>query len=264
MPTPAFKRVTVDYLITGGARIVWEIHRLFREREPYRFLLQVGETSIQGASDWTAVGAEATNTFYAIDDSRRRHGKVSNLSYRVRLTTEDGVHYSDPETPDGLLDIKDWRMAQEINRKEVLRHRLATQTGLLLKRKRSGQPCPRCLDELTGEVGDSACPTCYGTAWSGGYYAPATFPVDIEPSQLYETRDEQLTRGSVSDSIQKARVLGIPELAEMDVWINDRTDQRFYVHEVQQVAEMRGVPIAAVASLRLAPYSDVIYGVPIT
>ena len=106
----------------------------------------------------------------------------------------------------------------------------AGQEGYMLKRRISGVPCPVCLDHQTREVRDPACPVCWGTGWECGYFFPMSCVwADMDP-KTYHTK---------------------------------KTDDRFYVHSVQNVLEVKGVPLVADVELRLAPASDPIYDLPI-
>ena len=58
-------------------------------------------------------------------------------------------------------------------------------------------------------------------------------------------------------------MLMLPLLQETDVWVNRETDDRYYIHSIQDVAEIRGVPLIANVEMRPAPYTDIAYTIPI-
>jgi hypothetical protein len=70
-------------------------------------------------------------------------------------------------------------------------------------------------------------------------------------------------RGTVQDVIVAGRMLMLPLLDEMDVWVSRKTDDRYYIQAIKGVAEIRGVPLIATVEMRPAPYTDVIYNIPI-
>jgi hypothetical protein len=55
----------------------------------------------------------------------------------------------------------------------------------------------------------------------------------------------------------------MPLIDEKDIWVSRKTDDRYYIHAIQDVAEIRGVPLVANVEMRPAPFTDVIYSIPI-
>ena len=50
---------------------------------------------------------------------------------------------------------------------------------------------------------------------------------------------------------------------EDDVWVNKVTDDRYFVHGVQNTVEIRGVPVISDVELRPIPFSSSIYKIEI-
>jgi hypothetical protein len=262
--TPVFRRVAVDFMTLGGARIQWELEPRFHALEPFTYQLQTAESDVAGAN-WTNAGPPVTNVFSVIDPTRRAYGKELNVFYRVKLTTFLGEEYTSPAAAVlGNLDIRSWRWAREFVRKEMLRLKNLHVgiDGVLLKTKRSGTPCPTCLDPFTTEVTDSGCPDCYGTRWLGGYYAPvpAIFG-DVNQGNRYFQRDLS-GEGMVNPDAQEGMFLALPFLSTGDIWINKDTDNRFHVHEIKVRVHLAGVPILTYVQLRTIPTDNVVYTVP--
>jgi hypothetical protein len=259
-----FDRVHVSYLIRGGTRVMWELQDDFRDPLPHSYLLQVSRTGNPDADDWTDVGLPVENAFYAIDGEQRVWGKTNWTHYRVRLSTPNATYYSEPTDGIGVLERRGWRLAKDILRRERLRMRYGGIEGYLLKRRHYGPKCPTCLEFQTEEVTDPECPTCYGTGFQCGYFYPmGCIWADLSPKTKRKHIDDQGMRGTVSDIIVTGRMLMLPLIQEYDVWVNAKTDDRYYLHSIQNVAEMRGVPLVANVEMRPAPFTDIIYDVPI-
>lgn len=261
-----FDRVFVDYFVLGCTRVSWDMDPHFHEPEPWIFQLQVAEADIATA-DWTNVGGPLTNTFLAIDPTQRYCGKEDTAFYRVLITTGNGVTYaSAPIQAAGILDFKNWHFAQEIVRKETIRLKAlgVGREGFLLKAKRSGTPCPVCLDPRTGEVTDSNCPVCYGQRWVGGFYdAIPSYFGDIAPPPHYAQRELEQGEGMVNTRIIEGIVLGIPFVAARDVFVDKYSDERFQVHNVKPSTHVKGVAYIVQVELRLIPTDWVIYQFPV-
>jgi len=259
-----FELLHVSYLIRGGTRVMWQLIPEFNDPLPWEFQLQVGSTGGQESDDWEDVGSPVENTCYSIDATKRVYSKTQNTHYRVKLTTSKGIYYSDPTAKEGILNPRDWRIAQEIVRRERIRLRYSAQDGYLLKRRVTGENCTRCLDLQTNEVTDPYCPICRGTGKQCGYYYPMScIWADLSPRTRRMHQDDQARRGTVKDIVVTARMLLLPLIDEYDVWVSRQTDDRYYVHSIQNIAEIRGVPLIGNVELRPAPFTDVIYDIAI-
>jgi hypothetical protein len=263
---PVFDRVVVSYLIAGATRVMWELLDTFTDPGPLTFQLQFGATANPDADDWEDVGLPVVDQFVAVDPEQRVFGKLNYAHYRVKLTTGLGTYYSVPTAAQGTLARRDWRLAREIvrQRKKLFRYGPGGQRGYLLKRRWTGVPCNRCLDLQTREVKDPGCPSCYGTGYQCGYYYPMScIWASLDPRARRTQRDAGSTRGTVDDIVVKADMVMTELLAEEDVWVNAVTDDRYYVHEVENTGEMRGVPLTASVELRLIAFTSVIYTIAI-
>ncbi len=259
-----FERVRVWHVTVGGTRVEWLLHPQFVDPGPYEFQLQVGRTALLTADDWADVGLPVTDVYYAVDDRQRLHGMTPWSHYRVRLTTGLGVYYSKPEAILGSLPRADWLKWKNLMRQWdfQLKHGPGGQEGFLLKRKVFGERCD-CLDRRTLEVLKPGHTTCYGTGFVDGYFtATACIWAQLGLRLTREKLDGQ--RGTTNDLVVKAEMLAVPQLMEKDVWVDKDTDVRYFISNVQHLAEQRGIPVAVQVDLKPAPLSHVIYQFPIT
>jgi hypothetical protein len=256
-----FTQVLVDHLIRGGSRIQWLMASNFIDERPHVFQLQAGATSNPYADDWVDVGTEVVDDYVAYDDKWRVTGKTIHTHYRLRLTTPVATYHSLPAAADGALNKRDWRIAQEIIRKEELRLReMAGITGYLLKRRLAGERCPRCLDPMTDDTKNAQCSLCYGTRFTGGYFPSQCLRVDFSTKTSYVKN--QNPRATSDDIVVSGRTSGKWRIFRNDVFIEHESDRRWYAHQVQHKAEVRGVPVIVQVTFRLAQFTDVIYELP--
>lgn len=260
-----FRRLAVDHMIRGVSRIWWEMHRRFRDPQPHVFQLQWGTTGNPNATDWKDVGSPVVNGFFAEDDERHPsdYGKSLTTHYRVKLTTPEHVYVSNPVHTFGELGEKDWLFAREICRKEILRHKLVSRGGFLLRRMRFGEPCEECTDELTGEILDSKCPECNGTGFKVGYHAPTPLDVDMNPEAIIELLRATEPPGPARPTDQQIRIKGFPAIAKHDIWVDEKSDQRWIFHDVYHLAEWRGVPLVTQVKVKLLPFTDQAYKIEV-
>lgn len=238
---------------------MWSLLPAFDDPRPLTFQLQAGRTDNNDADDWVNVGGPVTDRYYAVDGQQRLLGKTRNLYYRVVLTSSRGTYYSDPVGQLGTLDRESWRLARAAVNAETIYMRAGDgELGYLLKRRTAGPPCPHCLDPQTQEIRQPYCPECLGTGYLCGFFFPiGCVWTSIEPRGYHLNLDEK--RGTIQDIVQKARISNHWLLSEEDVFVNKATDDRYYVHSIQDLYTFRGVPISAQVELRLAPSSDPVY-----
>ena len=256
-----FERVHVMPRVAGGTRVEWSLFSDFTDPAPHTFQLEVGATGSNLSDDWQAVGLPAEDAFFLVDDTQRVYGKTQWTHYRVKLTTSEGVYYSQPQDTSGHLGRRDWRIAREVLRRELLMLRKYTgRRGYLLKMRYTGTPCPRCLDYQTDEVRDQDCPVCLGTGKISGYYAPIPCVyAAVHPISGEDHLDPAQARGMVNDVHTKGRMLAVPQMLHRDVWIDRDSDSRWKIHRVENICEIRGVALVCEVDLRLIPFSDPLY-----
>lgn len=261
-----FDRIVVSHLITGPTRVMWELLPEFTDPGPLIFQLQVGTTNSNNSDDWEDVGLPVTDQYVAFDTEQRVWGKTNFTHYRLILTTSLGTYISQPTSGMGVLDRRSWRLARETVRAVRLAMRVGNkgQLGYLLKRRWTGEDCPVCLDPMTKEVRNPQCTTCWGTGKRCGYYYPMSCVwAELEPRSRRTQLDGGQNRGTIDDVVTPARMLMVDLLSEEDIWVADKTDDRFFVHTVTHIEEMRGVPLVANVELRLVPFTNIIYSIEI-
>lgn len=261
-----FDRVVVSHVITGPTRVMWELLPTFTDDGPLEFQLQVGATSSNDADDWEDVGLSVTDLYTAYDDAQRVWGKKNFTHYRVILTTSVGRYTSTPVNGMGILDRRCWRMAREVIRAQRRAMRVGDkgQKGYLLKRRWTGEDCPVCLDYQTKEVRNPQCTTCFGTGKKCGYYYPTSCVwAELSPKSYRVQLDGGQNRGTIADITIPAVMIMTDLLGEDDVWVADKTDDRYFIHQVQHTYEMKGVPLIANVELRPMPFTHIAYTIEI-
>lgn len=260
--TNPFARLMVAYKGRGGAVVSWELDRHFVDPQPWVFQLQYNPGEVVGeADDWTDVGLPQTNAFSAVDGDQRLYGKGLEMGYRVVLTTPRGVYNGRP-TLVRKWDKYDWCITREIIRKELLAgDRFTAVHGYYLKAKRTGTPCPACLDPLTGECLNSDCEVCHGTGLEDGYYA--ALPAKYMEVTNVASREQRGETGTERKHVRSGRFVDFPYPVQGDAWVSRDSDERFYLHTVSEKAAHRGFAYIWEVELRQAPFTDPLYDVPL-
>lgn len=259
-----FRQISTQVVTTGGTQVSWELSPHLRHPLPYRYRLQLAECNggFEPNAAWIYVGAAEENVWTLTDPSQRWYANDRTVAYRVELTTPVGVYYSPPVPPLGGLNRRDVNIARNILRLEMLAHKLGSRKGFLYKRKLCGEVCVGCCrDAMTGQVTDSQCEICFGTEYVGGYYTPipAVF-ANTDPTGREPRLDP--ARGNTDEVWTRGRMPGLPPLLTRDIFVDERTDERWVLGQVRTLAEMRGIPLVYSVELKLLPASDIVYQLP--
>ena len=261
-----FKRVDVWHMARGNSQICWELSGDFFPKGPLHFYVDFGRA---GTDVWTALNAEPiVDDCCFLDLCQRTWEMLTDHYYRVRLLLPGvpncPVITSQPAPADGHLDRKEWLRARDIVRREHLQQRKIDGTvGFLLKRKKFGVRCSGCLEWDTEEVTDSNCPICYGTGIVGGYYPGIEYYFTTDAKMKRRLSVGQAPRGTFSDLLEHGRCVLYPKIDTKDVWVEAGSDARYIIDSYTVVAQLKGLALVAMAEMRLAPATDVVYSVPI-
>ncbi len=209
------------------------------------------------AGEWQEIGGPITDDCYYTDTVKWNWGKDKDTYYRVRFKDSSGSWvYSKPTAAYEGWSPSDYRIAREICRKEYLNMRQGGRQGVLLSRKEWGRPCPSCRDWDLRDVVDTGCTICFGVGIVGGYYAPLDMPAIFQPYAV--KRDISANGTGVQQQTQSiARIVLYPWVKAYDLWMDARTGDRFTIQTINVVADMKGVPLIGVVSLRKLPRTDV-------
>jgi hypothetical protein len=247
----------------GGTVVQWILNSAVRDEGDYVYTLQTGNAGVDDPKAWEDVVTES-NVCFLTDKEQRLRGAYSFTHYRLKLQTGERTYYSQPLHTMGYLNYADWRQYESILRAEqiMLSRRTGTE-GILLKKKISGIPCKRCRDFNTGEVRDAGCKLCYGTGWLGGYYKPVPcFRLNLDPVGLTIQHDIDM-QGTVIDTRVSARTVASPILVSGDVWVNNNNSERYKILQVQNIVEVKSVPVVYRLGLERLTFSDIAYAVPV-
>jgi len=262
--TGPFSRLNVDthYNVASQNRVMvtWALNKEFVNPGPYKFELYRGLST--NDTKRTKVAEVIDQPFlYDMAPNFPQMGKA--LYYVVKLIDGKGAEFwSQAATTSMYWEHHDWLLAREIIRKETLLLRKKTGVkGWLLKRKTWGDPCPDCLDNVTKQVQNPRCPTCYGTAYIGGYYDPVEYWVTMNATQ----RMQRLTpeQGVIAENVETVRTLAYPPVDPNDVWVHSLTNLRYRVQpSIAAIARHRGVDLVLNLMLEELPESSAAYLVP--
>ena len=237
--------------------IHWTMKHTFRPAGSTDFYIE----KARSGGEWEEVAGPITDECTYIDVDRWNYNKDMNTFYRIRY--DKGTldwEYSIPVRAIGNWTRKEYALARELARKELLSYERLGLPGVLLKRREWGEVCS-CCDYDTDEPVDGQCTLCFGTGITGGYFAPITLTVNpLQRSHLMQRTDQALQ----DDTKRLVRCVAYPTLIkENDLWLDSHNGTRWVVRGVKDATELKGVPVIYELSLNRLPMTDVIYNEPV-
>lgn len=202
----------------------------------------------------------STTEFYFNDSSSdltKTYSLLNGGGYVVRLVKEDGETIdSDFTAIPSSWDSRTVQVATEL----CSRERRAYDNGAsgagfyLLHRKHWGEDCSECVDQITKEVTNPLCTTCYGTGRTGGYYTPIS-----AKGLLGGTRADTTERGDQIEETVVIRSCDVPLVTPYDIIVLPELGKRCKVLTVDPIVQVRGADIVYNMVSRVMKPEHIIY-----
>ena len=159
--------------------LYWTVEKDFKENaNHFGFIPQLSESP---NGPWLSLFKDPISAYGFIDTETQRGMIDQRLYYRIKGINKDNnsIFYSQP-----VISISNENncIANYISENEqLLLRRYNGHDMLLFARRKFGNRCPDCYSEIDRKVIKSKCPTCYGTTWEGGYFAPLLIQIQTDP-----------------------------------------------------------------------------------
>lgn len=245
----------------GGAEISFLPKTTLTFPQPWTFRIE--HKPHVAAPSWLEVDT-ISDTYYLTDDRRYNWNMVAESWYRVVLLDADGFEWpSRPVQIGNNWGRRDFIAAREICRKFYLACRIGTggKDVYLCRKKDSGDLCPVCGDEVTGQPTNSQCAACYGTGVAGGYYDAYPMTMWVSAKALQYKQDEPHGRDLMEAF--PVQTVNFPWIYPHDVIVDKDSGFRYAIQDkIQVVDEVRNVPLIVSVELQKLGTTDVVYGIP--
>ena len=170
------------------------------------------------------------DTFFYLDKKVSQNGLTTRYWYIVKANPLHGgldAVVSDAVTAEYAEEPVRGRIARKARYDlDISLKRFNGVRLLVLKKKRHGQRCSNCYNEVTKESIISSCGECYGTTYTKGYYDPVEVWGKFDPSLINRTVD---LSGESEVSVHGLTILDYPMVEIDDIIVEIRTNRRYLV-----------------------------------
>jgi len=244
----------------GYLDIYWDIKPVFEDVNNYEFIVQKSENEFGPYHDLTV---PVVNTFHIRDNTVRGQFSFYHKIYyrvKVRRRDDDTVSKTWPELGGAKLAAKPDLAALEMARLNNLRLKEFSGRQLwVYPRKKAGQRCRICFDEVSQRRLRSGCSVCFDTGWVGGYYAPIT------THGLVVSPDESVIHANFGDVQNENTVLfagNYPELSEGDIVVEAENIRWRIGSTINKIKKARAL-VRQQAQIHRVPKGDIEYTIPL-
>lgn len=166
-----------------------------------------------------------------------------NVYYQITVVPPSGVanaFVSDPTPVEPGLDRRTRLLKRKILHDQATGYKNLNGIRLIvLKRRRWGDRCPECYDPVTKESTLEHCLACFGTSFSGGYWAPTLIRGRREAAAV----ESQMTAHGDSDvKLADFNVLDYPLVEYKDLIVDLVRNDRYQVQRVHRT-ELKSVTV---------------------
>jgi hypothetical protein len=246
---------SLDYL-----DIYWDLAPTYEDVLDYEFIVQTSDAEFGPYHDLTI---PVVNLFHVRDITvKGRHSVFHKRYYRViaRKRADNSVTAFFPELGGVRMGAPADLFALEMARINNLKLReFMGRKVWVFPKKQSGQRCGVCWDRTMSRKTRSGCPSCFDTAWVGGFHPPVeTWAAVISPAEA--TAQTNFARVASQNTTMLAG--NYPELSEGDVVVEAENNRWRVGNDLQKIRKARAL-IRQQVSIHLIPSSDIEYTLPI-
>lgn len=247
-----FKQLKVLMAPNNNRIIYWQYEKGIRL--PYDATLSVEYSRAGGTWQILADHLPPCNCY--IDARITNHNKYNNDFYRVRIIGDGQEYISNPQQAAMNLCYPYFAQANNLIRLTLLEADRDGRKGFLLKKKAFGKKCHLCKQFQDDAPVNEHCPCCLGTGIQGGYWK--AIPLNIIESGQSNMQSLQ-PQGMTQASILQARCAAWPLIELGDVWVDQNTNQRYYIEQAMVASKYKHVPLVYNLKMHLLQLSDVMH-----
>lgn len=257
-------------LFPNAVFVQWDI-----EPDESGALLVDIERSQSPSGPWESIADSLLNAYNFLDDRfntpppgpedvNGREGVnlfslAKNIYYRVTVWQPSGASLvSDPTPVEPGLDRRTRLLKRKILRDQAVGYRnLNGIPIILLKRRRWGDRCTQCYDPVTKQSTLEHCPVCFGTSYTGGYWAPTLIRGRREAATVEAHMESS---GDAEVKIADFNVLDYPLIEYKDIIVDLVRNDRYQVQRAHGT-ELKSVTVHQKVTASLLGRNSIEYGI---
>lgn len=251
----ASSEMSLEYLVVN-----WEIEDTSEALKNYRYDIYrcIG---VDNEDEYEFVDSVSGDCFYFYDTTARQHKRGIHFYYTVIPVHIPSNTNGEPKKCISFYDKKKDVYANYMRRvNSMYLNVIGNKEGQLLIKRRFGQKCSRCWDDIRRQHRHHSCPSCFGTGYEGGYHTACSIKFNYlsQPSGL----SENVGVDGRGDNVQDITIWteNHPAISVGDIFV-DEDNNRFKIVQVQRTMKNNEFMLRQILNMQLLSTSDPAYSV---
>lgn len=253
----AMSNMSLDYLI-----IEWEIDDTAEPLRNYRYDIYrcVGADN---EDEYELLGTVSGDSFYFFDETAKQHKRGIHFYYIVVPVYIPTENIGEPRKCISFYDKKNDVYANYIRYvNNVYLNVIGNRSGYILIKRRFGQRCSKCWDDIRRQHRQHNCSSCFGTGYENGYHKPSIIKYSYmsQPPGFHEN----VGMDGRGDDVQNTTIWteSYPIISVGDIFI-DNNNNRFKITHIQRTMKNNEFMLRQVLDMQLLSTADPVYNVNI-
>ena len=251
----ALSDLSLDYLV-----IKWEIEDTQESLTNYRFDIYrcVGTDN---EDDYELVSKIKGNIFEFYDTGALQYKRGVHFYYKVIPIYIPSEIQGEAEKCLSLYDRRNDVYANYIRHvNNVYLNVIGNKEGYILTKRRFGQKCSRCWDDIRRQHSRHNCPNCFGTGYEGGYHLPNK--VKFNYMSTTSAMSENIGVDGRGDNNQDINIWigNYPIVSIGDIFV-DENNNRYKVNQIQRTTKNNEHILRQILNMQLLSTSDPVYDI---
>lgn len=251
----AVATMSLDFLV-----VEWNIDDTVEPLRNYRYDIYrcVGADNEE---EYELIGAVAGDSFDFLDTNAPQHKRGIHFYYIVVPVYIPTNQHGEPKKCISFFDNTFDVYANYIKYvNNAYLNVINNHPGCILIKRRFGQRCSKCWDDIRRQHRQHGCPNCFGTGYEGGYHSPKI--IRFGHMSQYPASSENVTLDGRGDNTQDVTIWteSYPIISVGDIFV-DSNNNRFKVNHVQKTTKNNHFILRQVLNMQLLSTSDPAYDI---
>lgn len=251
----AISDMSLDYLV-----IKWEIEDTVESLKNYKYNIYrcIGADSEE---EYELLDSVPGDVFEYYDITATQHKRGIHFYYKVIPEHSSSESVGEQKKCISLYDeSKDVYANYMRYVNNVYLDVVGNKDGYILIKRRFGQKCTRCWDDIRRQHRHHNCPSCFGTGYEGGYHTPYKIKFNHITSSFGAF--ENVGMDGRGDNMQDIGIWtkSYPLISVGDIFVNENND-RFKITQVQRTTKNNEFVLRQILNMQLLSTSDPVYDI---
>lgn len=247
--------MSLEYLV-----VKWEIEDTVESLDKYHYNIYrcVG---VDSEDEYEFIACVSGNDFEFYDSTATQYKRGVSFYYKIIPVNSETLQEGQCIKCISLYDRKKDVYANYMRHlNKTYLNVIGNHDGYILIKRKFGQKCSRCWDDIRRQHSQHSCPSCFGTGYEGGYHKPSkiSFSYMSPASGMFEN----VGMDGRGDNNQDVSIWtgNYPIISIGDIFVDEKNN-RYKVVQLQRTTKNNEFILRQIINMQLLSTSDPVYNV---